>query len=114
MKFDNDHARSQTYKAVMRDLDKIEANKISKKMTKKAEDALVKLWSVEKGEVEGKDWKEFVKGQRWYVQDLQDFSAMDENQMMEKKYRDAFADVANEEEMVDSIKDRIAAMKKAA
>lgn len=72
------------------------------KMTKKAVDALIVTLSDVKmaDPTNTKDRNETVKGQRWYVEDLVAFSAMEPQERLNNEYDNCFADIAGEDEML--------------
>ena len=47
---------------------------------------------------------EAVKGQRWYVEGLVLFSGMEPEAQLDAEYQGAFADTANEAEMLDALR----------
>lgn len=76
---------------------------ITEDMTEEAKDELIeKLCKKKEAEGQG-DWKQFVKGQRWYVDSLVAFAAMDAQERLEHAYMEAFPETASEEEMVNAL-----------
>lgn len=81
---------------------KIKELAITPKMTKKAIDTLiVKLSDVKMAEPDNtKNRNDTVKGQRWYIEDLVAFSAMDPQARLDNEYNNCFSDIASEDEML--------------
>ncbi len=92
---------------------------ITPELTTKERDTIVLKLSEHKAAEEGKDLKDFIKGQEWYVKDLQafaslggeqganesdeDFSKRQAQARFDYEYAQAFPEVASEEEGVDAI-----------
>lgn len=69
-----------------------------------AVDAMVKFLAEQKADREGtEDWAQYLKGQRWYVEDLIEFSKLDAEARLELEYRHSFPDVASEDQMLSSL-----------
>jgi len=74
---------------------------------------LIKTLAQTKAKAESEDgsierWKEYVKGQAWYVEDLKRFSALGAKERLEMEYAQAFPDVASEQEMLSELQDLVA------
>lgn len=83
---------------------KITSLGITPTMTEDEVDNLIEVLAKAKGEAEGKDWKTFIKGQRWYVEELVKVSGMEPEEQLEYEYSLAFPDVANESEMLQYLR----------
>jgi len=86
---------------------KVKELSISPDMTDKQMDALVTKLAKAKAEdnvMSNDDWKTYVKGQRWYCEDLQRFSAMSPTEMKEYELNQAFPDLCSESELEDELK----------
>ena len=83
---------------------KIKELEITPDMSEEDIDAMVKFLAEAKAEKEGHDdWKQFLKGQRWYVEDLVAFSKLDAQQRLDLEYRNSFPEVATEAEILNSL-----------
>lgn len=100
----NAHALAMAYKRALAKSLKIKELEITPDMDEEAIDAMVKFLAELKAEKEGvDDWKQFLKGQRWYVEDLVAFSKLDAQQRLDLEYRNSFPEVATEAEMLNSL-----------
>ena len=100
----NAHALAMAYKRAVAKSLKIKELEITPDMEEEDIDAMVKFCAELKAEKEGvDDWKQFLKGQRWYVEDLVAFSKLDAQQRLDLEYRNSFPEVATEAEMLNSL-----------
>lgn len=100
----NAHALAMAYKRAVAKSLKIKELEITPDMSEEDIDAMVKFCAELKAEKEGvDDWKQFLKGQRWYVEDLVAFSKLDAQQRLDLEYRNSFPEVATEAEMLNSL-----------
>lgn len=100
----NAHALAMAYKRAVAKSLKIKELEITPDMSEEDIDAMVKFCAELKAEREGvDDWKQFLKGQRWYVEDLVAFSKLDAQQRLDLEYRNSFPEVATEAEMLNSL-----------
>lgn len=100
----NAHALAMAYKRAVAKSLKIKELEITPDMSEEDIDAMVKFCAELKAEREGtEDWKQFLKGQRWYVEDLVAFSKLDAQQRLDLEYRNSFPEVATEAEMLNSL-----------
>lgn len=100
----NAHALAMAYKRAVAKSLKIKELEITPDMSEEDIDAMVKFCAELKAEKEGHDdWKQFLKGQRWYVEDLVAFSKLDAQQRLDLEYRNSFPEVATEAEMLNSL-----------
>ena len=100
----NEQALAMAYRRAVAKSLKIKELEITPDMDEEAVDAMVKWLAEVKADKEGKeDWKQFLKGQRWYVEDLVSFSRLDAQQRLDLEYRNSFPDVATEAEMLNSL-----------
>ncbi len=100
----NEQALAMAYKRAVAKSLKIKELEITPDMDEEAIDAMVKFCAELKAEREGvDDWKQFLKGQRWYVEDLVAFSKLDAQQRLDLEYRNSFPEVATEQEMLNSL-----------
>jgi len=93
-------ALASAYRRAVGKLKKIKELEITPDMSTDEQDELVRLLAEHKAEQEGKDWKRFVSGQRWYVEELIKFSRMETHERLEYEYALSFPDTASEEEML--------------
>jgi len=82
---------------------KIKELKIVPAMNEDLVDALIIKLSKVKAEDDGKKWESHVKGQRWYIEDLIEFSGLDAQERMDLEYANAFPDTAEEGELTEAL-----------
>ena len=100
----NAHALAMAYKRALAKSLKIKELEITPDMSEEDIDAMVKFCAEMKALKEGvEDWKQFLNGQRWYVEDLVAFSKLDAQQRLDLEYRNSFPEVATEAEMLNSL-----------
>lgn len=100
----NEQALAMAFRRALAKSLKIKELEITSDMSEEDIDAMVKFLAELKAEKEGHDdWKQFLKGQRWYVEDLVAFSKLDAQQRLDLEYRNSFPDVASEAEMLNSL-----------
>lgn len=100
----NEQALAMAYRRALAKSLKIKELEITSDMDEDAIDAMVKYLAELKATKEGvDDWKQYLKGQRWYVEDLVSFSELDAQQRLDLEYRNSFPDVASEQEMLNSL-----------
>ena len=78
---------------------------ITPKISKKATDELIVKLADEKlaDTTYTKDRNDAIKGQRWYVEDLIAFSALNVKERLDHEYEASFADIAGEDEMLTEL-----------
>lgn len=104
MESKNEQALAMAYRRAVAKSLKIKELEITPDMSEEDIDAMVKYCAELKAAKEGvEDWKQFLKGQRWYVEDLVAFSKLDAQQRLDLEYRNSFPDVASEQEMLNSL-----------
>ena len=65
------------------------------------DDCVISLAKAKAKREGSEDWKQYLKGQQWYVEDLVKFSGLaTSKEKLEVEYDMAFPDVAEEEEML--------------
>ena len=100
----NEQALAMAYRRAVAKSLKIKELEITPDMSEEDIDGMVKWLSELKAEKEGaEDWKQYLKGQRWYVEDLIAFSKLDAQQRLDLEYRNSFPDVATEAEMLNRL-----------
>ena len=100
----NEQALAMAFRRALAMSAKIKELEITPDMDEEAVDAMVKFLAEAKAEKEGiDDWKQFLKGQRWYVEDLVAFSKLDAQARLDLEYKNSFPDVATEQEMLNSL-----------
>ena len=99
----NHLAEAKAYKVAVAKSKKINEHNIAPDMSKEEQDKLVELLARNKADNESTKWTDEVKGQRWYVEDLMKFSALKAQERLDKEYADAFANVSNEDEKLESL-----------
>lgn len=101
----NPQAMSLAFKKCKGKILKIRELEITPDMDEDAIEGLIeKLATVKHADEPEKTLAEHVKGQRWYVESLVKFSALDVDTQLEREYLDAFADNASEAEMLESLR----------
>lgn len=103
----NPQALTMAYKRVVGKSMKIKELEITPDMTEEAIDAMVKFLAEAKADREGGDWKQSLKGQRWYVEDLVKFSGMSAEERLNLEYSMSFPEIASEGEMIGALKSLI-------
>ena len=100
----NEQALAMAYRRAVAKSLKIKELEITSDMTEEDIDAMVKFLAEAKAAKEGnEDWKQYLRGQRWYVEDLVAFSGLDAQGRLDLEYRNSFPDVASEQEMLNSL-----------
>lgn len=101
----NEKALAIAYRRAVAKSMKIKELEITPDMKDDAEaiDAMVKFLAIKKAEKEGGEYTKYLKGQRWYVEDLVFFSALDAQERLDLEYKHSFPDTATEEEMLNSL-----------
>ena len=102
----NEQALAMAYKRAVAKSMKIKELEITPEMADNpdAVDAMIKFMAEKKAEKEGtEDWQQFLKGQRWYIEDLVRFSSLNAEERLDLEYKHAFPDIASEEEMLNSL-----------
>ena len=83
---------------------KIKELAIEPDMAKEAIEELVEVGAKDKAErMVETDWTQYVKGQRWYIEDLIEFSGLSPQERLNHEYDQCFADVASEAEMLATL-----------
>lgn len=82
-------------------------------MTEKQIETLITKMAKKKADTpeaiqEGTKWTEYVKGQRWYIEDLLEFSKKDAKARLEHEYSNSFAETASEDEMLSALEELVA------
>ncbi len=115
----NPQAKTVAIRRAVAKSKKVKDLKITPELTTQQRDAIILKLSKSKALEEGKDLKEYLKGQEWYVKDLQafaalggektdkesdeDFSKRQAQARFDYEYAQAFPEVASEEEGVNEI-----------
>lgn len=99
----NPQALAVAYRRAVAKSAKLNELEITAKMEDDAVDAAIKFLAEKKAESEGKPWTEFVKGQRWYVEDLVKFAGLDAQERLNYEYAQAFPDTATEDELLTAL-----------
>ena len=96
----NQQGLTLAFKKVTGKSTKIKELGITVELTNEEVDEVIIALAKAKAEREGTDWTSHVKGQRWYVQSLQAFSALTAEERLQTEYEEAFAEIASEQEML--------------
>jgi len=101
----NPQVLALAFKKVKSKIEKIAELNITPDMTEEAIEekiiALAKLKAENQDlNTTNKEWKDYVKGQRWYVEDLVDFAGLSNQERLDKEYSDTFPELASEQEML--------------
>jgi len=100
----NPQALALAFKKCKGKILKIKELEITPEMDSDSIEALIEKLANTKVIDEGKTLADHVKGQRWYVENLVEFSALKPEEQLEHEYQDAFADNASEDEMLKALK----------
>ena len=106
MNFKNHEALASAFKTISVHNEKIEELDLYSDMTEDEVDTLVQNLSEIKAISEGKTidkWKEFSKGQQFYVEALIKEISMTDDELLTFHYKRAFSEVATEEEMREQL-----------
>ena len=103
----NTEALASAYRRAKAKSIKIKELGIKPNITNKKTDELITLLAKKKEEATGTSWKDHVKGQRWYVEDLIRFSALTATERLNLEYENSFADIASEEEMLAKLEELV-------
>ena len=102
----NEQALAMAYKRAVAKSMKIKELEITPDMAENpdAVDAMIKFMAETKAvKEETEDWQQYLKGQRWYIEDLVRFSALTAQERLDLEYKHAFPDIASEDEMLSSL-----------
>ena len=99
----NPQALAVAYRRAVAKKLKIKALEIEADIDEAGIDAIIKYLAEAKAEETGKEWTTFVKGQRWYVEDLVKFAGLTTEEMLEYEYKQAFPDTATENELLNAL-----------
>jgi len=100
----NPQALALAFKKCKGKILKIKELAITPEMDEDAIEALIEQLAVAKAAEDDSAMSDHVKGQRWYVEGLVKFSALEPEDQLEQEYNDAFADNASEDEMHQALK----------
>ncbi len=81
---------------------------ITPKSTPDELNEIIKARAEAKAEAEGTKWEDLVKGQRWYIEDLQTYSGLNLEERKAVEHKSLFPDIASEQEMDDALEAIIA------
>ncbi len=98
----NHEVLALAYKNAKRKIQKIKEFSITSDMEPEAVNALIVQFADAKlAEPSYKKTRnEAIKGQRWYVEDLIEFSGLEPQAQLDKEYEDCFGEASAEDEMV--------------
>ena len=99
----NPQAMALAYKKCKGKLQKIQELGIHPEIEEESVELLIEQLSEAKAKEVGGKMADFVKGQRWYVENLITASGMELPALFDAEYQDAFADSASEDEMLASL-----------
>lgn len=100
----NPQALALAFKKCKGKILKIQELGITPEIENDAIEALIEQLATVKAVEDGTTLADHVKGQRWYVESLVEFSALEPAEQLEAEYQDAFADNASEDEMLQTLK----------
>ncbi len=95
----NQQVLAVAFKKAKRKIQRIKELGITPKMSTKKIDEIVTRLAEAKAIEESVPVKDLLDGQQWYVESLVAASALSGQELLDKEYDDAFADVAGEDEM---------------
>ncbi len=93
-------ALASAYRRAVAKSNKIRLLGIEPNMEDSLKEDLIETLAKAKAETLGVAWETQVKGQRWYVTDLIEFSGLTAKERLELEYTNSFPDVASEGEML--------------
>ena len=103
----NTEALASAYRRAKAKSIKIKELGITPTQTTEETDKLIELLAKKKEEATGTSWKDHVKGQRWYVEDLIRFSSLTAQERLNLEYENSFADIASEDEMLAKLEELV-------
>ena len=96
----NPQALAAAFKKARGKILKIKELGITPDIDEESTELLIESLAQAKADTDGLTLAETVKGQRWYVEGLIKFSGLTRGEQLEAEYNDAFADSADEAEML--------------
>jgi len=99
----NPQALAVAYRRAVAKSERIKELGITPESTPEELNAIIKQRAEDKAEQDGGEWTKYVKGQRWYIEDLHKFSAFSAEDRLEYEYQQSFPDTASESELLASL-----------
>ena len=104
----NQHALALAFKRARAKSRKIKELGLQPNMSEKSINTIIKALAEAKAEKDGTDFKDEVKGQRWYVEDLLEFAKLKTAQeRLDREYDNSICEVAGEDEMLSLLEEEI-------
>jgi len=103
----NQHALALAFKKARAKSSKIKELGIHPDMSEQEIEAMIIAQAKAKAEADGDEWTTHIKGQRWYIESLIAFSALNAQERFDTEYEDAFAEVASEAEMLKKLEELV-------
>jgi len=103
----NQHALALAFKKAKAKSNKIKELGIHPDMSEQEIEAMIIAQAKAKAEADGDDWTTHIKGMRWYVESLVNFSGLSAQERLDTEYEDAFAEVASEAEMLKKLEELV-------
>lgn len=100
----NPQALALAFKKTQGKLLKIKELGITPEIDAESTELLIESLAEAKAAADGVEFNTVVKGQRWYVENLVAFSALELEDQFEAEYADSFADTASEDEMMVALR----------
>lgn len=91
------------YRRVVAKTNRIKELGLNTDLTEEQINEIIEARARAKAETEGGEWTTYVKGQRWYIEDLIKFSELGALDALEYEYMQSFPDAATEFEMLQSL-----------
>lgn len=99
----NQQVLAAAFKKAARKLKKISELKVTPNFTDDEVVTLTRTLSEAKAIEDGTDFREHLDGQEWYVRSLVEASAMTPQELLDHEYNDSFADIADEDDMLEAL-----------
>jgi len=103
----NQHALALAFKKARAKSKKVKELNITPDMSEQVIESMIIAQAKAKAETDGDDWTTHIKGMRWYVENLIQFSGLSAQERLDVEYEDAFAEVASEAEMLKKLEELV-------
>jgi hypothetical protein len=99
----NPQALAAAFKKTSGKILKIKELGITPEIDEESVELLIESLAQAKADADGTTLTDTIKGQRWYVEGLVKFSGLTQKEQLDAEYKDAFADSADEDEMIAAL-----------
>ena len=99
----NQQVLAAAFKKAKRKLKKISELGVTANFTDDQVVELTRTLAEAKAIEDGVDMREHLDGQEWYVRSLVEAAGMSAQEVLDKEYDDSFADIAEEDDMIEAL-----------